>query len=61
MMFPDDGHPDLTANVLDGTGDQRNEMVLWDQNCVWIYAQDRPFTGKRIYGPVRNPDSNEAN
>ncbi len=23
---------------------------------VWIYTQDRPFTGKRIYNPVRNPD-----
>jgi len=28
---------------------------------VWIYTQDRPFTGKRIYAPVRNPAYNESN
>jgi hypothetical protein len=61
VMFPDDGHPDLTANVLNITGDARDEIVLWDQNRVWIYTQDRPFTGKRLYAPVRNPDYNESN
>jgi hypothetical protein len=61
VMFPDDGHPDLAANVLDLTGDQRDEIVLWDQNRVWIYTQDQPFLGKRIYAPVRNPDYNESN
>jgi hypothetical protein len=61
VMFPDDGHPDLAANVLDLTGDQRDEIVLWDTNRVWIYTQDRPFRGKRIYAPIRNPDYNESN
>ena len=61
VMFPDDGHPDLAANVLDLTGDTRDEIVLWDQERVWIYTQDRPFTGERIYKPVRNPDYNESN
>jgi hypothetical protein len=61
VMFPDDGHPDLAANVLDLTGDARDEVVLWDQQRVWIYTQDRPFTGKRIYTPWRNPDYNESN
>jgi len=28
---------------------------------VWIYTQDRPFTGKQVYAPVRNPDYNESN
>ena len=51
VMFPDDGHPDLAANVLNLTGDARDEIVLWDQKRVWIYTQDRPFTGKRIYAP----------
>ena len=46
VMFPDDGHPDLAANVLDLTGDQRDEIVLWDQERVWIYTQDRPFQGQ---------------
>jgi rhamnogalacturonan endolyase len=61
VMFPDDGHPDLAANVLDLTGDARDEIIVWDQDRVWIYTQDRPFTGKRIYAPVRNPDYNESN
>ncbi len=61
VMFPDDGHPDLAANVLDLTGDQRDEIVLWDEQRVWIYTQDRPFTGKRIYAPNRNPEYNESN
>ena len=61
VMFPDDGHPDLATNVLDLTGDARDEIVLWDQERVWIYTQDRPFTGARIYKPVRNPDYNESN
>ena len=61
VMFPDDGHPDLAAAVLDVTGDQRDEVLLWDEKRVWIYTQDRPFAGKRIYAPLRNPDYNDSN
>jgi rhamnogalacturonan endolyase len=61
VMFPDDGHPDLCAAVMDLTGDARDEIVLWDQDRVWIYTQDRPFAGDKIYTPVRNPDYNESN
>ncbi len=61
VMFPDDGHPDLAVNVLDVTGDARDEIIVWDQDRVWIYTQDRPFIGKRIYAPIRTPDYNESN
>lgn len=61
VMFPDDGHPDYAFTVLDVTGDPRDEIILWDQNEVWIYTQDRPFAGERIYAPVRNPEYNESN
>ncbi len=61
VMFPDDGHPDLAAYVADVTGDARDEVILWDQERVWIYTQDRPFTGSRIYAPIRNPHYNESN
>jgi rhamnogalacturonan endolyase len=61
VMFPDDGHPDLAASVHDLTGDARDEIVLWDQERVWIYTQDRPFNGDRIYQPVRNPSYNDSN
>jgi hypothetical protein len=61
VMFPDDGHPDLAAYVADVTGDQRDEIILWDQQRVWVYTQDRPFHGEKIYAPVRSPDYNESN
>jgi rhamnogalacturonan endolyase len=61
VMFPDDGHPDLASAVRDVTGDRRDEIVLWDQTRVWIYTQDRPFTGASLYAPVRNPHYNDSN
>ena len=61
VMFPDDGHPDLTANVANLTGDARDEVILWDQERVWIYTQDRPFHRKAALCAVRNPDYNESN
>jgi hypothetical protein len=61
VTFPDDGHPDLCCAVADVTGDARDEVILWDQERVWIYTQDRPFTGERIYAPLRNPLYNESN
>jgi hypothetical protein len=61
VMFPDDGHPDLASQVLNVTGDERDEIIVWDQDSVWIYTQDRPFNGKRMYAPVRNPMYNDSN
>jgi rhamnogalacturonan endolyase len=61
VLFPDDGHPDLASAVLDVTGDGRDEIVLWNQEEVWIYTQDRPFEGKQIYSPRRNPLYNDSN
>ena len=61
VMFPDDGHPDLSYQVMNVTGDERDEIIVWDQDAVWIYTQDRPFNGTRIYAPVRNPMYNDSN
>ncbi len=61
VMFPDDGHPDYAFTVLNVTGDQRDEIILWDQEEVWIYTQDQPFEGGKIYAPERNPEYNESN
>jgi rhamnogalacturonan endolyase len=61
VMFPDDGHPDLAYQVLNVTGDERDEIIVWDSDSVWIYTQDRPFGGKQIYQPVRNPMYNDSN
>ena len=61
VLLPDDGHPDLTAYVANLTGDARDEVLVLDTRQLWIYTQDRPFTGKKIYAPIRNPDYNESN
>jgi hypothetical protein len=64
VMFPDDGHPDLAYHVADITGDARDEIILWDQQRVWIYTQDRPAIpgpDGKIYAPRRNPDFNDSN
>lgn len=61
VIFPDDGHPDLSCHALDLTGDGRDEVVLWDETSVWIYTQDAPFKGNKIYAPVRNPLYNQSN
>jgi hypothetical protein len=60
-MFPDDGHPDLAAAVLDLTGDARDEVVLWDLDEVWIYTPDGPPPPGRVYAPLRNPRYNDSN
>ncbi|MBL8229684.1 MAG: hypothetical protein JNL98_14440 [Bryobacterales bacterium] len=61
VLLPQDGHPEMAFNVLDVTGDPRDELIVWDPNSVWIYTQDRPFTGNKIYAPIRNPHYNESN
>jgi hypothetical protein len=55
------GHPDLAAYTADVTGDPRDEVILWDQERVWIYSQDQPFQGNRMYVPDRSPHYNESN
>ncbi len=61
VMFPNDGHPELAFMVADVTGDPRDEIILWDQEQVWIYTQDKPFAGPKVYAPIRNPHHNESN
>jgi rhamnogalacturonan endolyase len=61
VMLPDDGHPDLAYQVLNVTGDERDEIIVWDAESIWIYTQDRPFRGARMYKPTRNPLYNDSN
>jgi hypothetical protein len=61
VVFPDDGHPELAYHVANVTGDARDEVIVWDQQRVWIYTQDTPFTGARLYAPTRNPTYNDSN
>jgi len=61
VMFPNDGHPDLCCFATDITGDGRDDVITWDEKSVWIYTQDKPFQGERMYAPVRNPLYNYSN
>ena len=61
VMFPDDGHPDLSWMVHDLTGDPRDELIVWDLESIYIYTQDRPFTGTNVYRPKRPSLYNESN
>jgi rhamnogalacturonan endolyase len=69
VVFPDDGHPDLAAAVLDVVGDPRDEIFLWDESSVWIYTQadsakkaaDKAKPPTRIYAPIRSPLYNDSN
>jgi hypothetical protein len=61
VRFPNDGHPDMCFEVLDLTGDCRDELVVWDPYEMWIYTQsDSPKPG-RLYKPRRNPHYNASN
>lgn len=61
VTFPNDGHPELCAEVIDITGDCRDEIVVWDEKEMWIYTQDREFVGEKIYSPEKYPHYNGSN
>jgi hypothetical protein len=60
VAFPDDGHPVTCYLVQDLTGDTRDELILWDQQRLWIYTQeDNPRMGN-TYAPHRIPAYNHS-
>ncbi|TVY08857.1 hypothetical protein [Paenibacillus cremeus] len=61
VVFPEDGHPDLCAEVLDLTGDGRDEIVVWDQRRMYIYTQDRPAAVEPVKVPEKYPHYNASN
>jgi len=61
VLFPDDGHPDLSNAVLDITGDCRDEIVVWDPAEIWVYTQDDNPKPGRLYRPKRKPLCNYPN
>ncbi len=61
VRFPDDGHPELCAEVLDLTGDERDEIILWDEKRMYIYTQDNILKSDRRYVPIKYPNYNGSN
>ncbi len=60
VEFPDDGHPVLCCEVLNLTGDERDELIVWDYHSMYIYTQeDNPKP--QTYHPVQFPTYNASN
>lgn len=60
VEFPDDGHPVMCCQELDLTGDERDELVVWDYQRMYIYTQeDNPK--EQTYHPVKFPAWNASN
>ena len=60
VEFPDDGHPVLCCESLDLTGDERDELVVWDYHSMYIYTQD-DCPKEQTYHPVQFPIYNASN
>lgn len=60
VILPNDGHPYLCYEPVDLTGDNRDEILVWDAESIWIYTQDRK-SNNSTYNPVRQPDYNMSN
>lgn len=60
VAFPDDGHPTLCCEAINLCGDEREELVCWDYECMYIYTQeDNPK--QQTYHPVKFPHYNASN
>ncbi len=55
VAFPADEHPVSFYQVIDLTGDARDEIILWDLNELWIYTQDDNPRMGNTYSPRRIP------
>ncbi|MFA9558167.1 hypothetical protein ACERII_12725 [Evansella sp. AB-rgal1] len=60
VQFPDDGHPVMCVEAIDLTGDNRDEIVVWDYHSLYIYTQDDGFM-ENAYAPVKYPHYNASN
>ena len=59
VRFPDDGHPDLCAEVLDLDGNGRDEIIVWDRKSLWVYTQEN--NAVRGEEPSKYPVYNASN
>lgn len=63
LVLPDDGHPEMSTEVLNLTGDARDEIVVWDRHSLWIYTQNCGCPGdeRGEYRPFKYPEYNGSN
>ncbi len=61
VPLPDDGGPGFCAYAYDFDNDGLDELMLWDQQRIWIYHNDRDPAEGGKYRPVRPPLYNMSN
>ena len=63
LVLPDDGHPEMCTEVINLTGDARDEIVVWDRHSMYIYTQDgdAPLDPRGEYRPFKYPECNGSN
>ena len=63
LVLPDDGHPLMCTEVINHTGDARDEIVVWDRHSMYIYTQDgdAPADPRGEYRPFKYPEYNGSN
>ena len=62
VRFTDPGHPVLCCDVIDLTGDSRDEVLLWDRDRLWIYTQgDNPPPPEKIVPMYKMPLHSRSN
>lgn len=63
MTLPDDGHPEMCTEVINLTGDERDEIVVWDRQTMYIYTQDGEAKAdpRGHYRPFKYPEYNGSN
>ena len=51
----------MGLEVLNLTGDPRDEIILWDAHKMYIYTQDRPAPDGPVYHPEKYPEYSASN
>lgn len=60
VSFPEDGHPTMCVETIDLTGDERDELVVWDYHSMYIYTQ-ADGEKAQTYHPLKFPVYNASN
>ena len=60
VKFTDDGHPDLCADVCDLLGTGREQVLLWDDDVMYVYGAEDTGEGPRTLRRFP-PEHNRSN
>jgi len=61
VAFPDDGHPERCSEVLDLFGAGRDNLIVWDEDAMWLYGPSGEAPSGPHYAPERPPLYNWSN